>query len=42
MATNNLVEATLAKLEQADTLEGIQNAIIALRAYFGVENMVYH
>ena len=42
MGTNNLVEATLAKLEQADTLEGIQNAIIALRAYFGVENMVYH
>ena len=42
MATNNLVEATLAKLEQADTLEGIQDAIITLRAYFGVENMVYH
>lgn len=42
MATKTLVEETLATLEQASTLEGIQQAIITLRAYFSVDNMVYH
>lgn len=42
MATTTLVEETLATLEQANTLEGIQQAIITLREYFDVQNMVYH
>ena len=42
MATSKVVEEVLAALEQADTLEGINDAIITLRDYFGVENMVYH
>lgn len=42
MTNNTLVEETLAELEQADTLEAIQDAIITLREYFNVENMVYH
>ncbi|WP_300035942.1 LuxR family transcriptional regulator [uncultured Roseobacter sp.] len=38
----NPVEAVLAALEQADTLEGIQDAIVALRSHFQVDNIVYH
>ncbi|MFK7744928.1 MAG: autoinducer binding domain-containing protein [Roseobacter sp.] len=40
--STNTVEEVLAALERADTLEGIQDAIITLREYFDVENMVYH
>ena len=42
MATIKVVEEVLAPLEQADTLEGINEAIFKLREHFGVENMVYH
>lgn len=42
MATIKVVEEVLAALEQADTLEGINEAIFKLREHFGVENMVYH
>ena len=42
MAMETAVEEVLATLEQADTLESINDAIFALRAYFDVENMVYH
>lgn len=42
MATNKVVEEVLAALEQADTLEGINEAVFALRGHYGVENMVYH
>ncbi|MGA9253763.1 MAG: LuxR family transcriptional regulator [Roseobacter sp.] len=42
MAMETAVEEVLATLEQADTLEGINDAIFALREYFDVENMVYH
>ncbi|WP_298837600.1 LuxR family transcriptional regulator [uncultured Roseobacter sp.] len=38
----NPVEAVLAALEQADTLEGIQDAIVALRSHYRVDNIVYH
>ncbi|WP_298970325.1 LuxR family transcriptional regulator [uncultured Roseobacter sp.] len=42
MATNATVEEVLAELEQADTLEAIQGAILELQKYFQVDNMVYH
>jgi DNA-binding CsgD family transcriptional regulator len=43
MGTNaTLVEEVLAALERADTLEGIQDAIVTLRSHFDVQNMVYH
>ena len=42
MATNTTVEEVLAELERVDTLDGINDAIFALRSHFGVENMVYH
>ena len=42
MATSKAVEEVLAELEQADTLEGINDAIFKLREHFQVENMVYH
>ncbi|WP_299781270.1 LuxR family transcriptional regulator [uncultured Roseobacter sp.] len=42
MVANTTVEEVLAELEQADTLESIQDAILKLREYFQVENMVYH
>lgn len=42
MATSKVVEEVLAELEQADTLEGINDAIFKLREYFHVEHMVYH
>lgn len=42
MATNTVVEEVLAALEQADTLEGINDAIYALKEHFSVDNMVYH
>ncbi|MDW3182995.1 MULTISPECIES: helix-turn-helix transcriptional regulator [unclassified Roseobacter] len=42
MVANTTVEEVLAELEQADTLESIQDAILKLREYFEVENMVYH
>lgn len=42
MVANTTVEEVLAELEQADTLESIQDAILKLREYFDVENMVYH
>ena len=42
MAMETAVDEVLATLEQADRLESINDAIFALRAYFDVENMVYH
>lgn len=42
MVANTTVEEVLAELERADTLESIQDAILKLREYFEVENMVYH
>ncbi|MGC3939175.1 helix-turn-helix transcriptional regulator [Roseobacter sp. EG26] len=42
MVTNTTVEEVLAALEQADTLEAIQEAILKLREYFRIDNMVYH
>ncbi|MEO9650839.1 MAG: LuxR family transcriptional regulator [Roseobacter sp.] len=42
MATSKAVEEVLAALERADTLDGINEAIFALREHFNVENMVYH
>ena len=42
MVMNTTVEETLAALEQADTLESINDAIFTLREHFGVDNMVYH
>jgi DNA-binding CsgD family transcriptional regulator len=42
VANTTIVEGVLAELERADTLEGIQDAIVKLRAHFGVQNMVYH
>lgn len=42
MVANTTVETVLAELEQADTLESIQDAILKLKGYFEVQNMVYH
>jgi len=42
MVTDTTVEEVLAALEQADTLDGINDAVSALRSYFDVEHMVYH
>jgi DNA-binding CsgD family transcriptional regulator len=36
------VEEILRALEQADTLEAIQDAIVALRALYQIQNIVYH
>ena len=42
MVTNSRLEAILERLETADGLEGIQNAIVRLRDEFGIDNLVYH
>lgn len=42
MLKNTTVEEVLATLEQADTLDSINDAIFTLRTHFGVDNMVYH
>lgn len=42
MEANTTTEEVLAELEQADTLEAIQKAILQLREYFKVDNIVYH
>jgi DNA-binding CsgD family transcriptional regulator len=42
MVTNSQVEEILERLEQADTLEGLQRAIEAFRDLYKVDHMIYH
>ena len=42
MLTENQMEPILEELEQAHTLEGLQAASEALRAYYGVDHIAYH
>ncbi len=42
MVTHSKVEAILEELEQADTLDGLQSAIVMLRDLYHVDHMIYH
>ena len=42
MGTNKTLELVLSDLEQADTLDGLQRVIEALRDQFSVDHIVYH
>lgn len=42
MKTTTRLETILETLEQADALDGLHNATVALRDYFEVDHIVYH
>lgn len=42
MAKTTTLERTLETLEQADTLEGLQTASVALRDHYEIDHLVYH